>query len=302
MRKNSYYLLGVLALLLIVAYFVMQQPGEKSVSESDNGELVNVDSVKVNKIEIHSPHLSVRLEKRGDEWFVTSPVDYRADQSGVASLLHQAKNLQISNVISTNPEKHSVFMVDSLGTIVTMYQTGRPTASFIIGKMGTTYNEIYARRANSNTVDLIEGAMNYIFNRPVKEWRDKTIFKTQKDSIEEVKFQYGDTTFSLVSMGLPDKMTWMIGKDSTQSPIVNSFLSSLSNFQTDDFLDTIPPTMPKLTAQISCEGTELRFAFNKKENKYYVQTSDSPQWFIVEQWHANELLKRKKDFVKQKSK
>jgi hypothetical protein len=184
-----------------------------------------------------------------------------------------------------------VFQVDQTGTHVTVCEKGVEKASFILGKMAASYSESYARRSNSNDVFVIEGASNYMFNRPTKDWRDKTILTTPKESIKEVRYQYGDTTFNITF----SDSAWFVGKDKAQQSVVEGLLSSLSNLQADDFIDS---TMsPKVTAMITYAGAQLRFSFDKTMNKYYVQSSNSPQWFVLEQWKATQILKRKKEII-----
>jgi hypothetical protein len=228
------------------------------------------------------------------EWYLQEPVSYRADQSTVATFLHDSKSLEVKNVVSNKPEKHSVFQVDSMGTRVKIYEKGTEKISFILGKATTSYTEMYARRSGSNDVVIVSGASAFVFSRPVKDWRDKTIFTTSRDNIKEVRYQYGDTTFVLAYKD----SAWTIAKDSTQESAVNSLISSLSNVQADDFVDTLAQRPPKITAQIAYAGTQLNFFFLKQGEKYFVQSSGSPQWFEMLSWRANEILKRKQDLKK----
>ncbi len=294
MNRNTYILIGILLLLVTVAYLVMQKPGERS-STGESGEyLVNIDSLAVDKIEIKSPTARLMLEKKGVEWFVQEPLSYRADQSNVASLIHEIKNLEVKSIVSSKPEKQSVFQVDSTGTLVKISARGSEQAAFIIGKVGSSFSDLYARRTTANDVALVSGASSYTFSRPIKEWRDRSILTIPQDKIKEIKFQYGDTVFVLAFKD----SAWMVGKDSTQDWVVNSLLSSLSNFQADDFVDTLVSKPPKITAQISYGGAQLNFAYLKDGDKYLVQSSNSPQWFEVQSWRANQVMKRKKDLVK----
>jgi hypothetical protein len=146
-------------------------------------------------------------------------------------------------------------------------------------------------RSNSNEVLLVEGISRYTVNRPLKDWRDKTILSVPKESIKDLRYQYGDTTFTVAV----SDSTWFIGKDKAQQPVVEGILSSISNLQADDFIDST--VSPKVTAMMAYAGTQLRFAIMKPLNKYYVQSSNSPQWFVLEQWKINQILKRKKEIV-----
>jgi hypothetical protein len=294
MNRNTYILVGVLVVLVGVAFLVMQKPGERS-STGETGEfLASVDSLGVDKVEIKSPSSHIVLEKRGVEWFVQQPVSYRADQGNVASLIHEARVLEVKNIVSDKPEKHTVFQVDSTGTLVTFSEKGAEKASFILGKSGGSYSEVYARRSSTPEVLLVGGGSPYLFNRPVKEWRDRTVAATPRNAIKEIRFQYGDTTFVLA---IKDSM-WMVGKDSTQDWVVNNLISTLSNIQADDFVDTLITRPPKATAQISFAGTQITFFYVKQGDKYLVQSSSSPQWYEMQSWRANQILKRKKEITK----
>jgi len=291
MKKNTYILIGLFVCLLIVAFLVLQKPGERSASSDSTGFLFTVDSLLVDKIEIKTPTSSLALEKRGVEWFVAQPINYKADQANIGQIIHQLKNIEIKNIVSNKPEKHSVFQLDQTGTQVTFYEKGVEKASFVLGKMAANYSESYVRRLNSNDVLLVEGASGYMFNRPVKDWRDKTILNTPKENIKEVRYQYGDTTFTIT---FTDSV-WHVGKDKAQPSVVEGILSSISNLQADDFIDNT--VSPKVTAMMAYAGIQLRFSFNKITNKYYIQSSNSPQWFVLELWKTNQILKRKKDIV-----
>jgi hypothetical protein len=212
----------------------------------------------------------------------------------VAGFLHDSKILEVKNVVSNKPEKHSVFQVDSTGTLIKIFERGKERTAFVLGKTTSSYSEMYARRSGSHDVLIISGASASAFLRPVKEWRDKSIFNVSRDNIREIRYQYGDTTFVL---SFRDS-SWTIGKDSTHESVVNNLLNSLSNVQADDFVDTLMQNPPKITARIAYAGTQLSFFFLKQGEKYLVQSTASPQWFEMLSWRANEILKRKQDLRK----
>jgi hypothetical protein len=294
MTRNTILLSGLLVVLLVVAVLVMQKPGERSISGETGMTLAPIDSLSVDKIELKTPASSIVLRKNGVEWYLQEPISYRADQSTVAAFLHDSKSLEVKNVVSNKPEKHSVFQVDSTGIEVKMFERGMEKNAFVVGKPTSSYAEMYVRRSGSNDVLIVSGASAYVFSRPVKDWRDKTIFTTSRDNIKEVRYQYGDTTFVLAFKD----SAWTIGKDSTQETVVSNLISSISNVQADDFVDTLSQRPPKITAQMTYAGTQLNFFFVKQGEKYLVQSSTSPQWFEMLSWRANEILKRKHDLKK----
>jgi hypothetical protein len=291
MKRNTFILTGLFIVLLLIAFLVLQKPGEQSASSASTGLMFKVDSLSVDKVEIKAHASSLVLEKRGVEWYVAQPVNYKADQSNVGQIIHQVKNLEVKNIVSSKPEKHSVFQVDQAGTQVTVSEKSKEIASFILGKMAGSYSESYARRLNSDDVFIVEGASSYMFDRPVKDWRDKTIMTAPKESIKDIRYQYGDTAFNVTF----SDSAWSVGKEKVQQSVAEGIVSSLSNLQADDFIDST--LSPKVTAMIAYAGVQIRFSFDKLVNKYYVQSSNAPQWFVLEQWKANQILKRKKEIL-----
>jgi len=293
MTKNTWILIGVLAALIVAAYFVMQRPGESSSPESSGATLVDFDSAAVDRLEIRSPNGLAVIEREGGAWMVTTPVHYRADDATVASTLSSGKRIELKGLVSSNPQKRGLFQVDSAGTMVRIFEHGAEKAVFWIGKPSPSYTETYVRREGSNDVYLASGIFSSSFSRRTNEWRDKTIFRTDQDAISAVTLRFGDTTLALTRQD----SIWKIGDDAAKTDIVKSFTGALANLQADDFIDTAVSPMPPLTLQIEVGGTQIRLYKLKEGDQYCVQTSAAPQLFQVNSWRASQLIKRKKDFL-----
>lgn len=295
MKRSTIYSIVILVVLAIAAYFALQREGEMSTSATSGRMLVDYDSTAVDKIEITSPSNSVVLEKQAGVWMLTSPIRYKADEIIVTTLVGKGRKIEISNTISTNPEKQGVYQVDSTGTLVKIYERGALKAAFHVGKASPSYTETYVRLDGSNDVQLAREILGSTFNKQTKDWRDKSIFKMDESAIKNVKFQYGDTTFTL---SLHDSL-WLVDKDSANQTAVKPLLTALAGIQADEFIDSTVTVVPKLTATIDIEGSQVRF-YKKDDTKYLVQTSGSPQWFEMQAWRTASVLKRKKDLLPSK--
>ena len=297
MKRNTIGLIVLIVVLGVAAWLVTTKPGEQSALVEEGRPLVTIDSIAIDKISIKISTGTVVLEKQGTDWFVTSPLKYKADQNSVGQVLHQSKQLNVKSVVSSKPEKQAVFQVDSTGTRVVLSQAGQERASFVVGKNSQSYSEQYVRLANSNDVTLVDGSFGYIFNKQLKEWRDKNIVTVPREQIKEIKYQFGDTTFTATFKD----SSWMVGKDSVQSGVMDPLLGALASVQCDDFIDTVV-AKPSIAAQISYAGVQLHFMLDKASSKYWVRASSSPQWFTMEQWRVNQILKRKKEIAKESKK
>jgi hypothetical protein len=280
--------------LLIIAFLVLQRQGEQSVSADGAQKLVSIDSVAVDKVSIKSTVSSIVLEKQGGEWFIVEPSRYKAEMASLTNLVHTIKELEIKSIVSSNPQKQSLFNVDSNGTLVTVFENVKEKVSFYVGESGSSYAESYVRKKNEQNVLLVNAELNSLFSKSTKEWRDKSILSIPQESIKELTYQYGDTTFTLTQ----NNGAWLVGKDSAQSNVVSTVISSLANLKADDFLDTLNNAAKIIMAQISYPNMQVRFAYDKKINKYFIQSSASSQIYVIEPWKAEQLLKRKKEFIK----
>lgn len=292
MNKNTSILLGILFILIVTAFFLLRQPGETSLTEAERDLLLELDSASVKTISIVSPSSSITLVSNNADWFLDQPIQTRADQAVVGGLFREAANLRINSVISDKKEKHALFQVDSAGTRITFSHPSGEDLSIVLGKTGPNFTDVYARRESSNDVVLIDAGISYAVKRTVKEWRDHAILNLPPGSVREIDFRYGDTTFTLSW----NDSSWMIGTFPVQESAATGLVNGLSTLRADDFLDA-PPTQSKLAATISVSGIQIRWHQSRSNERYLVQTSLSPQWYQVDQWKAQQVLKRKNDLI-----
>ena len=184
MRRNTLTMGLILVALAIATVFVLQRPGETSLSSDASGKnLVTYDSAAIDRIEIHTKTGDVTLNKDAGIWSLIAPLRYPADQGEATMAVGKGRQIELTSLISTNPEKQALFQVDSGGILVKMFEKQAERAAFRIGKPGSSYMDTYVRREGSNDVYLASGILSATFGRPLKEWRDKTIFKTDEDRI-----------------------------------------------------------------------------------------------------------------------
>ncbi len=293
MKRSTLILVGILALLTLATFLVLQRPGERSKTSDDGEMLVSYDSAMVDKIEVKSASGTTMLQREGSGWMLTAPLRAQADESSVQQLLSQGRKIALKALVSGNPQKQGVFQVDSTGTLVRISTGGEERAAFRIGKAGPTYTETYVRREGSNDVYLADGMLLQVFVRQPRDWRDKAILRMPQQSIKSVRYSYGDTTFALA---LNDSV-WLVDGAPASEYAVRNLIGSLATFSTDDFIDTAVAVPPPLTATIEVEGVQLRFHRNPRADTYFVITSQGPQLYEVQGWHAAQVLKRKKELT-----
>lgn len=298
MKKTTVYLITLFVLLFAITFFVILPTEDRTASYSLNDSFFSIDSGGIYKIKIRRAFSNISFEKSGENWKLTEPVNYLADQEAIYSLLASASKLKINSLVSSNPTKQTLYQVDTItGTQLKFHNLKENIVSLIVGKMGPSYLESYIRAENSDDVYLAEGLNSWILNKEVRDWRDKTIYKTEKDSIKQLYFEFDKDKF--ITERIENK--WVIGIDSIPSATIDNLLSTLSNFRTEDFIDTnLTLPQPQLKLEIvSTNKTNLFFyPIQPDSSRYWIVSSNSPQIFVVGKYSANQIIKTKKELVK----
>lgn len=297
MNRSTKILIGLLVLLVVVAYFLLPSGKERETSYKPAELNLAIDSASIVKIDIQRQGKSVILENDGGKWMVTFPNRYTADASAITHLVGSVRKLKVGSPISSNPDKQSIFQVDSTGTRLTLTDRSGKSSSLIVGKTGPSYSEVYFRLADSKDVYLGEGLDTWKINQELKDWRDKKIFSVSPDSVKELTLTHKKKTFALHR----DSTTWKSGTDTVATNVMASMLNTLSNLNANDFVDTLyqPKTQPFIVKVHTGEETSLSFFPQPPDSSnYFVQTSQSSQGFIINKWTVQELMKPIEKFTK----
>jgi hypothetical protein len=286
-------LLLLLLGLAVGTYFVLQRPGERSRTGAPDATLLSYDSAAVDRIEIISPEFRIVLAKETGGWQMTEPLRAPADEAAVASAIGIGRSIPAGAPVSTNPTKRHLFKVDSTGTVVRYFAGGTPAGSLVVGKPGPSFMDTYVRTEGSDDVLLAQGALGTTLARPVRDWRDKRVVAISKDAVRSVGYRYGDTTFTLA---LRDTV-WTVGSLAADQSAAASLIGQLSALQADGFVDTAVTDPGPPLAGIEVEGTRIEVYRGGDGMKYLVKTSRSPQWFEVQKWRMDPLLKREREML-----
>ncbi len=288
-RTTSYIILLLVALAGIV-YFLIPDKEERVASYKTEPVVVVVDSASVVKIEIQRPGKSVSMENIGGRWMMTSPITYAADDNGVKQVISGMAKFKPGSLISSNPEKQTVFQVDTNGTKLTLTERGGKSVSLVIGKMGPSYSEVYFRQPGSKDVYLGEGIDSWTINKEVKEWRDKTITSFPSEAISNLSYTLGNKHYEFHR----DSSIWKSGEKTLDMSLINPALASLSDFRADDFIDTAAALQGQPVRVSVKAGEDINlnlYPAAPDSSKYYVQKSSSNQVFIVGKYAIQQLLK-----------
>lgn len=231
--KRSYIIL-ICALLVAVIVWLVERPDRFDVGDFESFILYpNLAGSDLSKIEVEHLISGSRLQKDGNEWFVSeietemsrqlkdesiggrpaADTKYKADVEKISDVLEKLSQLKTLSLVSSNPEKRSVYGVGELAKRVKLFDnSGAILADLLIGKSGTEVFSTYVRINGKDDVFLVESHIGATIPADIMSWRDKTIWDIAPDEIAKISVKRpkeNDDSFIIVKD--PEDSFWYLG-------------------------------------------------------------------------------------------
>jgi hypothetical protein len=303
MSKKNLTLGGVLLLLILCAY-IYQGPLQtwKARRGQPDNFFSKIDFTQIDKIEIVANGATSTLEKLSDRWGVAGYKNFFVNQNLITEIfdkLDQIKKVNLELAGKTKENK-AWFMTDDSGMKINLYQKDNQILDFIIGKMSNDYLGTYLGR--SETTDSFYANVDLFSVFSQEDWRDKTIFASDKTKISKLRFQYPGREFSVEKNG-EEWQGVSPRKFSVASEKINKVLDVMSNL----FAVAVPEQKFKGTdleknliiVSASGEGINNTIMIGKsdKDGFFYAKRADSDNIYLITE-EQQEILNQKIELLK----
>lgn len=175
-ETRIYIALLVLAALGLGLYFAKKDKAAQQSQHSATAASADLPSVavskeddeKITKIEITSPNKDdktkknvVTLEKKGENWEVTSPVSAKANASNVRTLLDSFKELKVKETIDRGSGAYDQYeLTDDKGVHAVAYKGADKAVDMYFGKSGSRGQ--MARIGGKDGVYIVTGYASFV--------------------------------------------------------------------------------------------------------------------------------------------
>ena len=178
-----------------------KQIGTGSTTSADLPEIKAPDDL--DKISItNGSKGEIVLEKKGDKWAVTKPVEATANQANVDQLVKNLKDLKAKEVISATPSDDSKkdydFTADKEVHVVAS-KGGDKKTDIVFGTSGQRGQ--MAMIDGKPAIYAISGYSSYLYTREVKGFRDTEIFKFDDANAASLTIAKKDTQLAFTKDG-----------------------------------------------------------------------------------------------------
>lgn len=144
----------------------------------------------------------ITLEKKGDKWAVTKPVEAPANQSNVKSLLDNLKDLKVSEQVEPNAtdDVKKTYQLDGPKAVhVVAFKGGEKKVDDLFGKNGGRGQVVIAD--GKPGVYIATGYSSYLYTRELKNWRETEVFKFDDANVTSMTIEKKTGAFSFTKGG-----------------------------------------------------------------------------------------------------
>lgn len=278
---------------LLVVYLIVEWTGKTSRSTSYREVLVEIDTAKVTRLLVKAPDKVSDMSKVGEGWELALPTGktVEATEGSVKSSLGSLLTIKPSRLVAKKQDKWKDYQVDSAGTVVEVYEGGEKTLDLIIGRFnmeGQNSYSTFVRLAGEDEVYSAKNFMAFSVSADPASYRNSVLMRSNKDSIQQVTFNYPDSAFVLTK----EIGSWSKNGQPADSASVASFISGLSFVSSRQFFDdTDQLVTPAISVTIESTDSEVEVKAFEVNGEWILNSSENPESYFNDQTLVDKLLK-----------
>jgi len=277
-----------------------------------------VDTARINRLEISKADRVVTLDKSEKGWTVTDK-KFPANTDEINEILNTLKEIKLSALVSEAKDLSRYELDDPHAVKVNALAGNEVLRSLVIGKTAPSYNHTFIYLDDKDrTVYQANGNFKNQFDKPAADFRDKKVLAFDRDSMKKITLEKQGKTVTIVKAPAPEKPDQK--KDEAQKNLtakkttsekgiwknddgsavdqktISDLLSSLSKLECQAFLDDdkaarLKEKEPSCKVSLENDNTFVLNLFDKN-NDQDVEGSCSytPYAFTLTSYKAEDIV------------
>jgi Domain of unknown function (DUF4340) len=329
-ETKLYVALGVLGVLGGGLFLQNKKEAESAAKYSLSGQSATLPKIDIKDDDIKAidkisltkaaegttPAVDIELTRSGEDWKLTKPVEAKANQANVKSMLDNLKTLKVSEQIDAAPANYAKYGVSDDKGLHAVFQKG--TGVVLDARFGENGGRGQMTRiAGKEGVYAVKGYSSYLYARDAKGWRDLTLFKFEEGDVTAATIQNEHGTFSFTKDGEAWKAKFAKPKG-TAEPLkelddskVKDFVRAYKSLNADGFAEKgktpadVGLEKPLATVQLTLKDgakRDVAVGSNAEGTSRWVKVSGSDDIWSISSWAADWAIAEEKKFQKDKDK
>lgn len=289
MKKSTLIVVVVAIALGAFVYFYDSKHNPKPAPPGEASKpAFSVKSADISSVTIHHADQVVSLLKKGSDWDLTQPVQTRADQGTVSSIVNDLSSLQVQRSFAPTDSLSKYGLADPAATIE-FQQANGPTHKVELGDKDFSNTNVYALVDGSKQVDMVPTSLLDDTTKAVSQLRDRSLIDLNGAEVTGLALSDSSGHIALTK----DKAGWEVTdprKVLADSGAVDALISGLSSNKFTDVASETPAdpakyglTHPSVTLDISAQGgKQFHLSLDKEGSDYYGRDLSRPMIFRVD--------------------
>ncbi len=296
--KKQYPIL-ILIIAALAAYLVFNPENRVNYTLP---ELPVIKKDVITGIELTGSRDPVQFSRHSGSWVMTEE-KYAADEAKIDKMLDVIRNLDTTALVSETKDSNRYHLDEKQRIHVTARSGTGVEREFFIGKNAPTGSHTFISLADEPAVFHARGSFRSHFDKPVSEYRDKTVLKVDESGIKEMTIEKDGRIITLTQKeaepeasaeSQPEESSWTAADGTEPDPeFVDSIASLLSLVKCDRFFSADKKVAamdepPLFTVTVN-QDTSLT-VYPEEESLYPATSSQSRDAFFLSRRDAENFI------------
>jgi len=282
MVKNNTLIVLLCAVILAgaVYYFDFRHPKDDSAPKDTSKPALSLQASDVTGMTLSHPvraeDPAIELEKHGDDWQITQPVQTEADQPTIQGLVDEIAGARVDQTEPGTPDRRKVYGLDPPRTQLELRMQNGSKHTLLFGDKDFTGASVYTVIDGGQSVSLLPSALFDSVTKPLDNLRDRAVLHLDADAT--ASFDLKNSSGELLAS--KDKDQWKFSKPDNSPADGDAVTSLLSGVASTKFVSVVeekPENLAKyglsspavsLTAADG-KGAKTTLLVGKKDGDFY---------------------------------
>jgi len=234
---------------------------------------------------------SASFEQRADGWYMTQPVQTRAEQSVVGAIASELGSVRVDRTLTAAPDRMTTYGLATPALTLDFKLKNGTQHKLQLGVKDFSGSKVYAIVDGSKDVSLLSDAVLISSDKPVDEFRDQSVLDLDSNTVTSFELKNESGTISAKKTD----GSWKIEKPravAADSGAISSVLGTLGTARIASFVSNTPDDLakyglaqPALTFHAQLDSGKLAdLQLGKKDgSSYFARDPSRPFIFRVQE-------------------
>lgn len=194
MKFRSTIVLLILAAAAISYYlYDRSRTREKTAAEQAEATLFDVDQTAIKSLAVKTSEEEFEFEMRGSDWYMTDPIQTRADQGVVSAIVRNLSSSKIDRRIEDEVSDLAPFgLAPETLTLTFRLLDDESDRVLRIGDVAPSGNQVYAARGEESVILMLPSSLRSASLKDLESFRDKSIFWAEPAEVVQISIRSED--------------------------------------------------------------------------------------------------------------